>query len=297
VCASALDYPVGATNTLTALYITNTTCKALNMTGPNNRAQCNVAPGVLKCADGTVIIMASTSCDVPTPIPPDNTPLFFASVTFIAPSLAPPVPFNVNRSISCAFNGLYLPPPPPSPPRPSSWPGPFVCCSGQASCGGAVNDPAVCNALGDLYYATNGSGWSNRGGWASAAAGNATDYCGFFGTLCSGGMLQQLCVCGLFVGDVAPDSPRAPPHTQRSLQQQPERHHPVVAGQPDESAVSVRQRAGRARRRRLTRRALRCVRSALSINILSGTIPSSLGSLTSLQYLCVSARAARGGGA
>jgi len=59
----------------------------------------------------------------------------------------------------------------------------------------------------------------------------------------------------------------------------------------------VRQRASRARRWRLTRCALRRVRSNLYSNSLSGTIPSSLGSLTSLQYLCVSARAARGGGA
>jgi len=59
----------------------------------------------------------------------------------------------------------------------------------------------------------------------------------------------------------------------------------------------VRQRASRARRRRLTRRALRRERSDLDTNSLSGTIPSTLGSLTSLQFLCVSARAARGGGA
>jgi len=115
-----------------------------------------------------------------------------------------------------------------------------------------VNDPAVCNALGDLYYATNGGGWTNRGGWASAAAGNATDYCGFWqfdSPTCSGGALTLLCVSGLLV------------------------------------------------MRRLTRLALRRARSWLSVNSLSGTIPSSLGSLTSLRELCVNARAARGGGA
>ena len=43
-----------------------------------------------------------------------------------------------------------------------------------------MNDPVVCAALGDLYYATNGAGWNNNGGWNSAAAGVPTDYCTFF---------------------------------------------------------------------------------------------------------------------
>lgn len=43
-----------------------------------------------------------------------------------------------------------------------------------------TNNPVVCSALGDLYYATKGSGWTTKTGWSSAAAGNATSYCSFF---------------------------------------------------------------------------------------------------------------------
>jgi hypothetical protein len=68
----------------------------------------------------------------------------------------------------------------------------------------------VCSALGDLYYATNGTGWTNNSGWSSAADGKPTDYCTFYSggtnysatnysvtasTLCpSGPMPVQLCV-------------------------------------------------------------------------------------------------------
>lgn len=51
---------------------------------------------------------------------------------------------------------------------------PFVC---------TVQDEA-CDALGDLYYATNGSGWIRQKGWLEAAAGQAVDYCGFDGLGC-----------------------------------------------------------------------------------------------------------------
>jgi hypothetical protein len=47
--------------------------------------------------------------------------------------------------------------------------GPFVC----------YRQDAICEALGDLYYATNGAGWLNKRGWEAAAAGFATDYCTF----------------------------------------------------------------------------------------------------------------------
>jgi len=36
---------------------------------------------------------------------------------------------------------------------------------------------ATCAALGDLYEATSGPGWLDRGGWEDAAAGIPTDYC------------------------------------------------------------------------------------------------------------------------
>jgi hypothetical protein len=49
--------------------------------------------------------------------------------------------------------------------------GPFVC----------TKQDATCEALGDLYYATNGAGWGpfEAAGWRSAAAGVAADYCSF----------------------------------------------------------------------------------------------------------------------
>ena len=114
-----------------------------------------------------------------------------------------------------------LPPAPPSPPAPPQPPSPppsplppppfppgarlpFTCCTGQASCGGANNDPVVCSALGDLYHATGGwngrwSEWTVNGGWSSAVSGTPTDYCSFFdgnyGSPCSAsGVLTQLCV-------------------------------------------------------------------------------------------------------
>ena len=154
---------------------------------------------------------------------------------------------------------LLVAPPPPSPPlpppRPPSPPSPrpppplppgtppsFTCCTGQASCGSVNNDPVVCSALGDLYSATNGSGWMNKGGWNSAAAGTPTDYCGFYqwsGTPCSGGVLKWLCV---------PAALRRPcwalrattPCAQVPLLQPAERHHPVQPGQPDCAAGAVR---------------------------------------------------------
>ena len=43
-------------------------------------------------------------------------------------------------------------------------------------CNIVANDATVCAALGDLYYATHGSGVFPSG-WAAAAAGIATDYC------------------------------------------------------------------------------------------------------------------------
>ena len=85
----------------------------------------------------------------------------------------------------------------------------FTCCTGQSSCGGYQNDPVVCSALGDLYAATNGPSWLNNTGWAAAAAGSPTDFCGrynhplnpgpfFYYTLnpacSSAGVLTYLCV-------------------------------------------------------------------------------------------------------
>jgi len=90
-----------------------------------------------------------------------------------------------------------MPPPGPSPPPP---PPPFPGRN-QFTCS-AVNDPVVCSALGDLYYSTNGAGWTNPAGWSSAANGVPTDFCSFYqwgggmaGPPCdTHGVLTFLCV-------------------------------------------------------------------------------------------------------
>jgi hypothetical protein len=65
---------------------------------------------------------------------------------------------------------------------------------------GANNDATVCSALGDLYNATNGSYWTYQTGWSEATAGTPTDYCTFYGVICSSGVLQKLCVHRNFKG-------------------------------------------------------------------------------------------------
>jgi hypothetical protein len=71
------------------------------------------------------------------------------------------------------------PSPPPLPPA-------FTC--------GAADDTPTCTALGALYAATGGTGWSNDTGWRDAAAGTATGACTFYGVSCdSGGDVMTLC--------------------------------------------------------------------------------------------------------
>ena len=43
-----------------------------------------------------------------------------------------------------------------------------------------------CSALADLYSSTSGASWKTRTGWATAAAGTASDYCSFTGITCTG---------------------------------------------------------------------------------------------------------------
>lgn len=75
----------------------------------------------------------------------------------------------------------------------------FTCCSGSSCTGGKSNDATTCAALGDLYTATNGAGWTIKTGWVTAAAGSSTnttvDYC-IFGGGCNrtSGALTWLCV-------------------------------------------------------------------------------------------------------
>ena len=51
----------------------------------------------------------------------------------------------------------------------------------------------TCNALGGLFYATNGAGWKNSSGWEQAYLTIQTDYCSFYGCRCnSSGVLTAL---------------------------------------------------------------------------------------------------------
>ena len=59
----------------------------------------------------------------------------------------------------------------------------FACTSADAACA----------ALGDLYYATSGAGWTSTG-WNVASGGYAWNYCSFNGVTCVNGNVTQLCV-------------------------------------------------------------------------------------------------------
>ena len=76
----------------------------------------------------------------------------------------------------------------------------FVCAIGY--------DPLVCTALGDLYASANGSGWKRNDGWASAAAGMATNFCAgpaWYGAQCNGTQLIRLQLpANNLVGSLAP---------------------------------------------------------------------------------------------
>lgn len=54
---------------------------------------------------------------------------------------------------------------------------PVDCGRGPFTC---TKQDATCEALGDLYYATNGAGWLKNDGWAAAASGIPTSYCSFY---------------------------------------------------------------------------------------------------------------------
>lgn len=71
---------------------------------------------------------------------------------------------------------------------------PVECGRGVFVC---TKQDATCEALGDLYYATNGKEWNDRQEWEAAASGISTDYCSFSfsGPACDGGgALTSLCV-------------------------------------------------------------------------------------------------------
>ncbi len=66
---------------------------------------------------------------------------------------------------------------------------------------GAADDVVTCAALGAIYAATDGAGWSSNNGnyllnwgWRDAAAGTATSVCTFAGVTCdAGGAITLLC--------------------------------------------------------------------------------------------------------
>ena len=109
------------------------------------------------------------------------------------------------------------------------------------------SDTVTCGALSDLYTATSGASWSGKTGWSSAALSQATDYCQFAGVTCSGQVVSQLCV-------------------------QSARTHVRVS--PARSAEAAGTLNFFARRN-------------FKFFQLSGSIPSTLGNLTGLTYLCV----------
>jgi hypothetical protein len=94
---------------------------------------------------------------------------------------------TTNVSVSCG------PPPPCASGLYNLVAGVFSCVAGSQvfSC---TQQDATCSALGDLYYATNGAGWTTKTGWASASAGTSTDYCTFSGVTCNRGAVVEMCV-------------------------------------------------------------------------------------------------------
>ena len=125
------------------------------------------------------------------------------------------------------------------------------------------NYPIVCAVLGDLYTSTNGASWARKDGWADAAAGtaqrtsNVMNYCSFYGVSCLNGVVVSVCV-------------RRAAWCNRYY------------------CTTLR-----LSRRYVPPPSFLVARSNLQNNRLNGTIPASLGSLTTLQRLCVLCRLLR----
>jgi hypothetical protein len=158
----------------------------------------------------------------------------------------------------------------------------------QLACETPGRDAASCAALGDLYAATGGASWAARAGWRDASAGRATDYCSFTGVTCdANGAVTQLCAT-LTNSSATPCADAAVATPQGADPERLDRLPPdldVGAEQPDDA---VRATCVPLRFMRLL---TRLARSDVSDNVLTGTLPRSLGSLGSLTSLCV--RAAR----
>lgn len=85
-------------------------------------------------------------------------------------AMKPPAPATPRLPPPALPPGASYPPVPPSPPPTSHT---FTCAP--------ANDPIVCAALGDIFYATNGMVWANNPystqHWMEAATGIETDFC------------------------------------------------------------------------------------------------------------------------
>ena len=119
--------------------------------------------------------------------------------------------------------------------------GPFVC----------AKQDAACEALGDLFYATNGTGWVDNDGWVDAAAGKAMDYCSVFnGVECDNAGVVPTSLCVRERAHEPPSEfsaePRCP--SQDPSIQPAHRHHPGQYRQLDAAGAAVRARARAGRR-------------------------------------------------
>jgi hypothetical protein len=138
---------------------------------------------------------------------------------------------------------------------------PFACLAARSA--------ATCAALGALYDATGGPGWSNfTGGWQAASSGSGgADYCAFDGVRCDASFdVTSLCVCRMPPCGAAAAALRARVAQWCLLAWLTLYAHCVFT----RSFSLVR-------------------RSALRSSLLVGVLPASLGALSRLRSLCVPA--------
>jgi hypothetical protein len=161
---------------------------------------------------------------------------------------------------------------------------PVDCGRGPFAC---TKQDAACEALGDLYYATNGDGWLRKTGWESAAAGVATDYCSFYSLLPScnrtGGLFRLHISGNQLRGSI--------PASLGSLTQLTYLHlygNEISGSIPASLGSLTRLKSLCVREIELLALAkLRRIHSQLYTNQLSGTIPASLSSLTQTLELLI----------
>ena len=183
-----------------------------------------------------------------------------------------------------------------------------LCGSGRVGAFTCTQSDTVCSALGDLYSSTGGASWTNKTGWSAAAAGTATSYCTFFGTLCGvgGTVLTELCAPPLppfHRASTCVTETRAP-QTLRTLRldiqrgrrreqlrvvrERADRNAAAEPGHAHHAAGTVRNAFSEESVRALfLRRAAFYFLRDFSVNNVTGTLPASFGSLSSLMTLCV----------